>query len=82
MPIREHGLDRQDLRLELEIPVALERLSGSLAVGPGCSCPFLISIKAWKDRVTFLCRGAGLPNHDLKAWGSCPWPLCKLFRNL
>lgn len=35
MPIREHGLDRQDLRLELEIPVALERLSGSLAVGPG-----------------------------------------------
>lgn len=82
MPIREHGLGRQDLRLGLEMPIALEGLPDDLVVGLGCSCPWLISIKAWKDRVAFLCEGVGLPNNDLKAWGSCPWPLCKLFGSL
>lgn len=81
MPIREHGLGRQDLRLGLEMPIAPESLPDNLAVGPGC-CPLLISIKAWKDRVAFLCEGVGLPNHYLKAWGSCPWPSCELFRSL
>lgn len=35
-----------------------------------------MSIKAWKDRVTFLCEGVGLPNHDLKGWGSRLMGLC------
>lgn len=35
MPIREHGLGRQDLRLGLEVPMALEGLPHTLAVGLG-----------------------------------------------
>lgn len=72
MPIREHGLGRQDLRLGLGMPMTLEGLPDNLAVGPGCSCPLLLSINAWKDGAAFLCEGMGLPNHDFKAWGRCP----------
>lgn len=76
MPIREHGLGRQDLRLGLELPMTLEGLTDTVAAGLGCSCPLLISIKAWKDRVTFLCEGLVLSNCGLKGWGSCLLGLC------
>lgn len=76
MPIREHGLGRQDLRLGLELPMTLEGLPDAVAAGPGYSCPLLISIKAWKDRVTFLCEGLVLSNCGLKGWGSCLLDLC------
>lgn len=72
MPIQGHGLGRQDL----EVPMALKGLPDTLALGLGYFCPLLISIKAWKDRVTFLCEGVGLPNHGLKGWGSCLLDLC------
>lgn len=76
MPIQEHGLGRQDLRLGLELPMTLKGLPVTVAAGPGCSCPLLISIKAWKDRVTFLCEGVVLPNRGLKGWRSCLLGLC------
>lgn len=50
MPIWEHGLGGQDLRLGLEMPMALEGLPDNLAVGLGYCCPLMISIKAWKDQ--------------------------------
>lgn len=53
MPIREHGLGRQDLRLGLGMPVTLEGLPDNLAVGGG-SCPLLLSINAWKDGAAFV----------------------------
>lgn len=58
------------------MPMALKGLPDTLALGLGYFCPLLISIKAWKDRVTFLCEGVGLPNHGLKGWGSCLLDLC------
>ena len=76
MPIQEHGLGRQDLRLGPELPITLEGLPDTVATGPECSCPLLISIKAWKDRVTFLCEGLVLSDCGLKGWGSCLLGLC------
>lgn len=35
MPIREHGLGRQDLRLGPELPITLEGLPDTVAAGPG-----------------------------------------------
>lgn len=56
--------------------MTLKGLPDTIAAGPGCSSPLLISIKAWKDRVTFLCEGLVLPNRGLKGWGSCLLGLC------
>lgn len=92
--IRGHGLDRLDLRLGLDVPMALQGLLDTPGAGPRCLLCLVLFLsiavtnKGMEEQSgIFLCEGVGFPNHDLKSWGGCLLalssfgPFTSLYRN-